>query len=179
MKTKEGMIEQLKAGGFSVKIGDAVVGIAKTSTLSIDREPKLEMDWSPSPIKLTGTVKIEDKHPLLEDFLSGMSFNVDTTIFQKMDKQKLPRKVKKAYTSYYYRRDTKWKRELDKWIMRSRHHLGSGEMKLTEDEMGNIKAVIESGRNMPVHKVSGDSMLKVLQERISHGTGNRPSKATT
>lgn len=174
------MIGQLfKSGGISVKIGDKIVGLAERGTLSIDRDAKLEMDWSPSPIKLTGTVKIEDKHPLLEDFLSGMSFNVDTTIFQKMNQQKLPRKVKKAYTSHYYRRNTKWKRELDKWIMRSRHHLGIGEMKLTEDEMGNIKAVIECGRNMPVPKVSGDSMLKVLQERISYGTGNRPSKATT
>lgn len=165
MKTKEGMIEQLKAGGFSVKIGDAVVGIAKTSTLSIDRDAKLE-NWNPVPIKLTGTVKIEDKHPLLEDFLSGMSFNVDTTIFQKMDQQKLPRKVKKAFTSYYYRRNTKWKRELNKWIMRSRHRLGSGEMKLTEDEMGNIKAVIECGRNAAINvNVDADTLIKALQEK--------------
>lgn len=162
-KDKEGMIGQFKSGGFSVMIGDAVVGIAKTSTLRIDRDAKLEMDWSPSPIKLTGTVKIEDKHPLLEDFLSGMSFNVDTTIVPKMN---LPRKVKKAYKSYYYRRNTKWKRELDKWIMRSRHRLGSGEMKLTEDEMGNIKAVIECGRNAATNvNVDADTLIKALQEK--------------
>lgn len=163
MKTKEGMIEQLKAGGFSVRIGDKIVGLAERGTLSIDRDAKLEMDWSPSPIKLTGTVKIEDKHPLLEDFLSGMSFNVDTTIITKMN---LPRKVKKAYKSYYYRRNTKWKRELDKWIMRSRHHLGSGEMKVTEDEMGNIKAVIEFGRNAAINvNVDADTLIKALQEK--------------
>lgn len=166
MKTKEQMIEQLKAGGFSVKIGDKIVGVAKTSTLRIDKDAKLEMDWSPSPIKQTYTVKIEDKHPLLEDFLPGMSFNVDTTIFQKMDHQKLPRKVKKAYKSYYYRRNTKWKRELDKWIMRSMHHLGSGEMKVTEDEMGNIKAVIECGRNAAINvNVDADTLIKALQEK--------------
>lgn len=164
------MIEQLKAGGFSVKIGDAVVGIAKTSTLSIDRDAKLEMDWSPSPIKLTGTVKIDDKDSLLEDFLSGMRFNVDTTIFKKMDQQKLPRKVKKAFTSYYYRRNTKWKRELDKWIMRSRHRLGPGEMVMTKDEAGRLKAVIEFGKNVLVtnkdgSKVSADTLLKALLEK--------------
>lgn len=158
------MIEQLKAGGFSVKIGDKIVGLAESGTLSIDRDAKLEMDWSPSPIKQTYTVKIEDKHPLLEDFLSGgMSFNVDTTIVPKMN---LPRKVKKAYKSYYYRRNTKWKRELDKWIMRSRHRLGSGEMKLTEDEMGNIKAVIECGRNAVTNvNVDADTLIKALQEK--------------
>lgn len=157
------MIEQLKAGGFSVKIGDAVVGIAKTSTLSIDREPKLEMDWSPSPIKLTGTVKIDGNDSSLQDFLSGMKFMVQTVVYNKMI---LPRKVKKAYTSYYYRRDTKWKRELDKWIMRSRHHLGSGEMKLTEDEMGNIKAVIEYGRNDATSvNVNADTLIDTLQEK--------------
>lgn len=160
------MIEQLKAGGFSVKMGDKIVGLAESGTLSIDRDAKLEMDWSPSPIKQTYTVKIEDKHQLLEDFLSGMSFNVDTTIFQKMDHQKLPRKVKKAYKSYYYRRNTKWKRELDKWIIRSMHHLGSGEMKVTEDEMGNIKAVIECGRNAATNvNVDADTLIKALQEK--------------
>lgn len=160
------MIEQLKAGGFSVRIGDKIVGLAERGTLSIDRDAKLENVWNPVPIKLAGTVKIEDTHPLLEDFLSGMSFNVDTTIFQKMDHQKLPRKVKKAFTSYYYRRNTKWKRELDKWIMRSRHRLGSGEMKLTEDEMGNIKAVIECGRNAAINvNVDADTLIKALQEK--------------
>jgi hypothetical protein len=156
------MIEQLKAGGFSVKIGDAVVGIAKTSTLSIDREPKLEMDWSPSPIKLTGTAKIDGNDSLLEDFLSGMKFEVETTICEKMN---LPRKTKKACTSYY-RRNTKWKRELNKWLMRSRHRLVPGEMVMTKDEAGRIEVVINSGRNEATSvSVDSDTILKALQEK--------------
>lgn len=158
----QGMIEQLKAGGFSVMIGDKIVGVAKTSTLSIDKDAKLENVWNPEPIKLTGTVKIEDKHPLLEDFLSGMKFEVETTICEKMN---LPRKTKKAYTSYY-RRNTKWKRELDKWIMRSRHRLGPGEMVMTKDEAGRIEVVINSGRNEATSvSVDSDTMLKTLQEK--------------
>jgi hypothetical protein len=163
------MIEQLKAGGFSVMIGDAVVGIAKTSTLSIDRDAKLEMDWSPSPIKLTGTAKIDGNDSLLEDFLSGMKFEVETAICEKMN---LPRKTKKAYTSYY-RRNTKWKRELNKWIMRSRHRLGPGEMVMTKDEAGRIEMVVNSCRNEATSvSVDSDTMLKTLHEKNTRMTTN-------
>ena len=163
MKTKEGMIEQLKAGGFSVKIGDAVVGIAKTSTLSIDREPKLEMDWSPSPIKLTGTVKIDGNDSSLQDFLSGMKFMVQAVVYNKMI---LPRKTKKAYTSHYYRRNTKWKRELNKWLMRSRHRIGPGGMVMTKDEAGRIEMVINSSRNEATSvNVNAGTLIDTLQEK--------------
>lgn len=181
MKTKEGMIGQLfKSGGFSVEIGDKIVGMAENAALCINGETKLEMDWSPSPIKLTGTAKIDGNDSLLEDLLSGMSFNVDTTIFPKV---KLPRKIKKAGREFYWR-NTKWRRKWDRYIIRARRHYRGGEMILTKDEAGRLKAVIEFGKNVLVtnkdgSKVSADTLLKALLEKKSHGTGNRPSKATT
>ena len=163
MKTKEGMIEQSKAGGFSVKIGDAVVGIAKTSTLSIDKDAELENVWNPEPIKLTGTAKIDGNDSSLQDFLSGMKFMVQAVVYNKMI---LPRKTKKAYTSYYYRRNTKWKRELNKWLMRSRHRLGPGEMVMTKDEAGRIEMVVNSCRNEETSvNVNADTLIDTLQEK--------------
>ena len=41
-----------------------------------------------------------------------------------------------------------------------------GEMKLTEDEMGNIKAVIEYGRNDTTSvNVNADTLIDTLQEK--------------
>ena len=57
-------------------------------------------------------------------------------------------------------------------------------MILTKDEVGRLKEVIEFGKNVLVtnkdgSKVFADTLLKALLEKKSHGTGNRPSKATT
>lgn len=173
------MIGQLfKSGGFSVKIGDKIVGMAETGTLSIDKDAKLEMDWSPSPIKLTGKAKCDG--PLPQDFFSDMKAQVDISVFPKV---KLPRKIKKAGREFYWR-NTKWRRKWDRYIIRSRRHFRGGEMILTKDEAGRLKALIEFGKNVLVankdgSKVSADTLLKALLERNSHGAGNRQGKTTT
>lgn len=145
-------------------IGDKIVGIAENAALCINGESKLEMDWSPSPIKLTGKVKCDG--PLPQDFFSGMKAQVDISVFPKV---KLPRKIKKAGREFYWR-NTKWRRKWDRYIIRARRHFRGGEMKLTKDEAGRLKAVIEFGKNVLVtnkdgSKVSADTLIKELLEK--------------
>lgn len=112
MKTKEGMIGQLfKSGGFSVEIGDKIVGTVKNSIL--------------------------------------------------FPKVKLPRKVKKAARSFYWR-NTKWKRRWERWLLRNRIRHRGGEMTLTKEARDRIEKMINFSEHVWCGKVSADTLLKAL-----------------
>lgn len=81
-----------------------------------------------------------------------------------LPKVKLPRKVKKAARSFYWR-NTKWKRRWELWLLRNRRRHRGAEMTLTKEAQDKIEKMINFSKYVCYGKVFADTLLKALQEK--------------
>ena len=118
------------------------IHLAEPATLSpgmltYEDDDKPQGGW-PSPISFHATATVTDPDEVLQQLLQGAQ-TFDVTIERKLPR--LPRKMKKAYSSDYPR-NTKWKCKVANLIRRQSQTLHDCEVVVTSEQQDRLMATI-------------------------------------